>query len=157
MTEYQIGYIAVGGIIGLALGCLFYMIGGRSGKWVRRFIGSLIIALTVNLEAYLLGGWHWALTLVYPALILGFCQGYGADSTKAKIMRRAIYALTVMSAGVVCACVFGGAAWLIFVLHLCIGIWSIWLGVLNPVQAAAEETFICLLLNAALIMYPFTV
>jgi hypothetical protein len=44
---------------------------------------------------------------------------------------------------------------MVFVPHVGVGMWSIWLGVKNPIEASAEEVFICALLNIGLMMYGF--
>jgi len=155
MTEFGIGSIASGAIVGLAIGCFLYMWGGRQDKWVRRFLGSLVIASSVNVSALLMGNWHWGLIIVYPCLIGGFCMGYGAEDLSVKIGKRALCALAICSAGLVCCIVFGGSAWWLLPLHLFIGLTSIYLGVISKIHAAAEEVFVCLVLNAVLIMYPF--
>lgn len=158
MNEYVIGYTAVGALVGMALACLFYMLGGRSGKWKRRFVGSLILATTLCICAYIMHKFSWWLALTYPTLAIGFSFGYGAnDTTMHKIERRLIYALAVTLSGVVCSIVMQGNAWMVLVPHVGIGLWSIWLGVKNPIQAASEEVFVCALLNLGLMMYPFIV
>jgi len=94
---------------------------------------------------------------IYPALITGFSMGYGDKGVGGyyKFARRLIYALGVLLSGLIMTIVLGGAAWAVFVPHVGIGLWSIWMGYKNPVEAAAEEGFICLILNAGLILYPF--
>jgi len=155
MTEFNIGLLASLSIIALAIMCFLYMWGGRSGKWKRRFIAAFIGALTVNLLSLAMELWSpWLLT-VFPALSIGFHLGYGSDVFLTKVFKRSICALAICSAGLVCCFIFGGHAWMILPLHIGVGIWSVWLGVKNPVHAAAEETFVCLLLNAGLMMYPF--
>jgi len=79
MNEYTIVYLMFGSLIGLAVGSLFYMLGGRADKWLRRFIGSAIIATTVNVASFFMGVWNIWLIGVYPLLILGFSMGYGVD------------------------------------------------------------------------------
>ena len=74
-----------------------------------------------------------------------------------KVIRRSIYAVGVCGAGLIYCLTFNGNAWLIFPLHIGVGIWSVWLGVKNPLHAKAEEFFISMLLNIGLIMYPFIV
>ena len=155
MDEYLIGYTAVGSLFGLALGCLFYMLGGRNGKWMRRAIGSLFISVTVSVAALIMHTFNWWLILTYPALFVGFSFGYGADILWEKIAKRTLFAVAVVSAGLVCAISMGGNAWFVFIPHLGIGLWSIYLGVKNPIQAAAEETFVCAVLNLGMVMYPF--
>jgi len=81
--------------------------------------------------------------------------GYGATGEWMKIIRRSVYALGVLSAGLVMAIALGGNAWIVFVPHVGVGLWSIWLGTKNPIESAAEEVFICALLNIGLMMYAF--
>lgn len=155
MNEYTIGYTAVGSLIGLALGCLFYMLGGRDGKWKRRFIGSAVISTTVVVCAIIMDKFNWWLPLTYPCLAIGFSLGYGADILWQKIVKRTIFALAVMTAGLVCAFSMGGNAWLVLPFQVGVGLWSVYLGVKNPVQAAAEEVFVCASLNLGLMAFPF--
>ena len=157
MSEMSIGTLATIAIVGLALMCFMYMWGGRSGKWKRRFVGAFIGCVLVNALMVIRGLWSpWFLTL-FPALSIGFHLGYGAEIPIVKVLKRTIYCLTICGSGLICALVLGGNAWLVLPLHVGVGLWSIWLGVKNPIEAAAEETFVCLLLNAGLIMYPFIV
>lgn len=72
-----------------------------------------------------------------------------------KIIKRTIFALAVISAGLICCFSMGGNAWAVFPLHVFIGMGSVYLGVTNPIQAASEEVFVCALLNICLMMYPF--
>jgi hypothetical protein len=155
MSEYTILYVAFGSMIGLSLACLLYALGGRSGKWKRRFMASFILATTVNIASLIMQRWSFWLLGIYPLLIAGFSLGYGANSMIGKVIRRSIYALGV------CAC--GGLFWSIFgykmlwvaIPHIGVGLFSIYLGVRNPIYAAAEEVFVCALLNIGLCMYPF--
>lgn len=155
MNEYLIGFTAVGSLIGLALGCMFYMMGGRSGKWLRRFIGSLVISTTLWVCALIMGKFNWWILGTYPILALGFSLGYGADIPLMKIIKRAIVASCVVLAGLLCAITYGGSAWMVLILHFGVALWTVFLGVKNPIQAASEEVFVCALLNLGLMMYPF--
>ena len=153
MSEGSIGTAAAISVAGLALGSYFYMLGGRSGKWKRRFIGSAILAATVNASAIVLSIWTWKLLLIYPALAVAFHLGYGADTTLAKLLRRIIFVLGVLSAGAVAA--WALHAWGVFPFHALVAVGSIYLGVKNPIHAAAEEVFVCTSLNLGLCAYPF--
>jgi hypothetical protein len=157
MSEYTILYTAFGSMIGLSLACLLYALGGRDGKWKRRFIASLILAITVNLASLVMGVFSFWLFLAFPSLIVGFSMGYGADTLMAKIIRRSIYALSVIASGLIFCLVFGGNAWWVLPVHIGVGLFSIYLGVRNPLVAAAEEVFVCALLNIGLCAYPFIV
>ena len=155
MNEMVTGYQATLSLLVLTAACFLYMLGGRSGKWRRRFIGSLILSCGINGLCLWRGIWSPWFLLTYPALAIGFSMGYGATGEWMKVIRRSVYALGVLSAGLVMAIVLGGTAWLVFVPHVGVGLWSIWLGTKNPIEASAEEVFICALLNIGLMMYPF--
>lgn len=155
MSEMMIGTLASLSIFHLAVGCFLYMWGGRNRKWIRRFVGSLVIAGTVNMMAHYLGIWQIWHLLVWPILALGFSLGYGGDNLREKLVRRTIFTVGVVSAGLPFVLTLGGLAWTIWVLHVGVGAFSIWLGTRNPLHAAAEETFVCLVLNTGLLLYPF--
>lgn len=155
MNEYIIGYQAIGGLAGVVATCLLYMLGGRSGKWLRRYVASFILAVTVNVLCAIRGFWSpWLLT-IYPCLITGFSLGYGGEDTASKVFRRLIYALGVLMAGLIMVFVLGPKAWWVFIPHAGVGAFSIYLGVKNPIAAAAEEVFVCLVLTSFLTAYPF--
>lgn len=155
MAEMNIGILSSLSLVCLAVTCFFYMWGGRSQKWIRRFVASLIASSTVNALVFVFQHWSPWLLLLYPWLSIGFHFGYGADIVAAKIVKRSIYASAVCSSGLLCCLVLGGHTWLVLPLHVVVGAWSIWLGVLNPLVAAAEEVFVCAVLLLGLMMYPF--
>lgn len=155
MTETLLGTLALGGLITTAIGCWFYMWGGRSGKFKRRFIGSLICASAIWLTSLFLGVFSPLQLLAYPILILAFSLGYGASIPLKKAIKRTIVVLCSLLVGVLLAYTIGGKAWLILPLQGVIAAGSIWLGVKNPIHAAPEEFFVCLLLTECNIIYPF--
>jgi len=155
MSEFTTGSLASVSIVCLALMCFMYMWCGRSGKWKRRFLGAFIGCVLVNGLMLARGIWSpWFLAL-FPSLSIGFHLGYGGDILLTKVVKRLICAIAICGSGLLCAFVLGGNAWMVLPLHFGVGVWSVWLGVKNPLEAAAEETFVCLLLNTGLIMYPF--
>lgn len=157
MGEFTTGTLATLSIVGLALMCFLYMAGGRSGKWKRRFLGAFVGCALINALLAIRGLWSpWALTIM-PALSIGYHLGYGSDIPFIKVVKRTICAVAICSAGFILCLIIGGNAWFILPLHVGVGLWSIWLGTKNPLEAASEEVFVCLLLNAGLIMYPFVV
>lgn len=79
MNEYVTGYQFIGGLFGLVLSSLLYMLGGRSGKWKRRFLGSFILALTVNLLFLGQGQWSPYYLILWPSLAISFSMGYGVN------------------------------------------------------------------------------
>ena len=70
---------------------------------------------------------------------------------------RTIFALVsaFVAAGLVFCVVLGGKAWVILPLHVGVGLFSIYLGLTNPIHAPAEEGLICVLLNLGFVAYPF--
>ena len=159
MSEYTILYTAVGALVGLVASALLYALGGRDGKWKRRFVASAILSTTVNLCSLVMGKWTWELLCTYPLLVIGFSLGYGVNNGDVmwKVIRRALYTLGSITSGLLFIFFVSQAGWLVFVPHVGVALWSIWLGVKNPISAAAEEVFICTLLNLGLCMYPFMV
>lgn len=157
MNEMITVYQATLAMVGLTLACFFYSWGGRSGKWKRRFIGSLILACTVNGLCVWRGIFNPWMLLVYPLLIGGFSMGYGDKGRGGyvKLVRRTIYAIGVLSSGFLMAFLLGGNAYYAMLPHIGVGLWSIYLGYKNPYEAAAEEVFVCALLNIGLVAYPF--
>jgi hypothetical protein len=157
MSETMIGLIPAIGSLVMVVGCIFYMLGGRSNKWLRRFIGSLICATAVWLTAYILGVFQWVMLWTYPLTILRFSLGYCPDNpTWQRVLKRSIIAVSVAANGLIFCFALGGTAWLILPLQVFIALGSVWLGVKNPMPAAAEEFFVCLLLEEGDLMYPFT-
>ena len=164
MTETQIGLTAVGGAFGAVLGSLLYMLGGRDDtqpdggriwwkrKFVRRFLGSLVISASTWATIALMGKWNpWMLAL-YPLVATGMSLGYGAETLTRKILRRTLFALGVLSGGALLAIILGGNAWWLLTLQIGVGLWSVFLGVKNPIAAASEEVLISTLLT---VVYPF--
>lgn len=157
MSEITTVWQYFGSLIGLSISSLLYMLGGREGqgKWKRRFVGSFILALTVNIICVLRDIWHWQFLLIGPCLAIAFSNGYGADSLFDKVIRRLFYTLGVCLSGLIFCLVLGGNAWWLLIPHVGVGLWSIYMGTRNPLEASAEEGFICVLLNLGLVSYPF--
>jgi len=155
MSETWLGTIPLIGLIVMAIGSWFYMSGGRNGKWKRRFVGSLLCASAVWIESLLLSVFNFWQLLVYPFTILYFSLGYGSDVLLTKIIKRLIVVIFSLATGIIMCLTIGGSAWIILPLQVVIAAGSIWLGIKNPIPAAPEEFFVCLLLNVCNIMYPF--
>lgn len=155
MNETFVGTIPLIGLIILAIGCWFYMLGGRSDKWRRRFIGSLICATAVWIESLIYGVFNFWLLVDYPLVIGQFVLGYGASITYKKVIKRSIVAVTSVASGLIMCIIFSGKAWLLLPIDVIVGVVSIWLGVKNPVPAPVEEFFICLFTRVTKLIYPF--
>jgi len=159
MNEYNIMYTGIGALIGLVISAWLYAEGGRQDKWKRRFLASAVLATTVNICSLIMGKWTYELLGIFPLLIVGFSLGYGVndDNVVWKITRRTLYALGNIVSGLLFIFFVSQSGWLVFVPHVGIALWSVWLAVKNPIHAAAEELFVCVLLNLGLCMYPFIV
>jgi hypothetical protein len=138
------------------IGNWLYMIGGRSNKWIRRFIGAIFCTSAVCAEALLLHIFSFWMLLDYPLTVLSFHLGYGSERLKTKIAKRSLVVAASLLSGILFCLIIGGKAWLILPLHVLIASGSIYLGVVNPIQAAAEEFFVCALLRVCNIMYVFS-
>jgi len=153
MSETMLGTVPVAGMLLLTLGAWLYMLGGRNGKWKRRFIGSLCVSSAIWVECLLLGKFSYALLFIYPLCIGSFVLGYGADVWGDKVRKRGIVVLASLMSGLILAYTLG--AWDVFPIEVVIASVTIYLGTKNPIQAAPEEFFICMLLWMPKLMYAF--
>lgn len=142
------GLVALGGFMAFIANIL-YMWGGTTmswggQKWLRRFLGSFVLAAAASVIAWQLSAWKWQYLLMYPCLAAGFSLGYGADTTKEKIFRRAMFAAGVWTACIVGAwCIgFSSSALLVLKVSLVVGMSSVALGVWNPFTNAPLEQFL---------------
>lgn len=144
MTEWQQVGLVLHGLLLLVAFALCYLIGGRQGKWVRRFVGGLVFPVGCILLAQRGGtfqGFMWSSLVAYPVAL---SMGYGGETIGEKLRRRARYGLGLGAAGL-CLLVPAG--------HLVIGLWQVALAVLasvgygttNPIPAVAEEGQIAIL------------
>lgn len=166
MSEYDIGNAAVLGVIGGAIYCWFWMLGGRSDKWLRRYVGATFMGCVVNCLALFMGNWNPWMLCVIPALMLGSSMGYEGAWTRdeagktilyRKVLRRFTFTLGMLIAGLIMAFLYGGSAFTVFYLQIGASVIAMLLGIFNPVHAAAEEVFVCLFYNILLCTYPFVV
>ncbi len=132
-----------------------YSLGGRSNKWLRRYLGTFILTLTMCGLAYWRGIFHWSLLLVWPILIIGTSKGYSGTSLSEKIIKRTLCALSILASGVPFLVLYGSNCWWVAIPHVGVGLFSIYLGVKNPVEAAFEEFWIAMLLSLGLLGYVF--
>ena len=155
MSEYTIGWLASLSGVGLVASSTFYWKGGRSKKWLRRWLGSFVMALTIWLVANGMGNFSPWMFLLYPILVLGYSLGYGGVQVGEKLIRRCIYAGTILCSGLLMAILIGGHAWSIFGAHVLMASLTVNMAYFNPVPAASEEYFVSMFLNLALCIYPF--
>lgn len=149
MSEFNLGTLAVIALGICVVDCFFWMWGGRSGKWKRRFIGAGIQTLGINILAVITGTWVWQFLLSLGPEIGSRSMGYGGDTTSEKILRRSVFALGSLGVGAILAWGVGfhsKAVWLLVGQGIASGV-SIILGVKNPFPAAVEEVFVCISLK----------
>jgi hypothetical protein len=156
-NEYSIGYLASSSLVGLAVMCLLYMIGGRSNKWIRRFIASLVQTININLCAFFMGIYSFWLLLIYPITSIGLSFGYGGETFVTKLIRRSIFCIANLGIGILFLLTYGMKMLWILIPNIGVAMWSIYLGIRNPVYAPAEEVFVCALLYLMSCAYPFVV
>lgn len=149
--EWWLGTIPVFGMLLIVSGAWLYMLGGRSGKWKRRFCGSLVVSSGVWITSYLVGNFSWWTLGIYPLCIGSFVLGYGSDTLGGKLRKRGTVVLASLMSGALLAVAFN--AWLVFPIEVAMASLSIYLGIKNPIKAAPEEFFICTVLWVPKLMY----
>jgi hypothetical protein len=153
LNEYQILWTAVGSLVGLVVAAALYSLGGRSGKWRRRYVASAVLTGTIIASSLLMTTFTWWSLLCYPLLVLTFSLGYGAESLVVKVLKRSLVAVCGIIATL--PLIIPGLHLVLLPLQLILIPVYVWLGVRNPVPAASEEVFICIVLNLGLVMLPF--
>lgn len=157
MTEITTGNLAVVAILALALTCWCWMRGGRSDKWIRRYIGGSVLSLTaIGLLNSMSHYSHW-LWLLVPITIASFSMGYGGDYHNEKIERRILFATCNLISGALLVILLGGNAIWLFMVHMMMAYLTVYFAVKNPIHAAAEEVLVCLMLNTCVLMYAFVI
>ena len=159
MTETMLGTLAVIALGICVIDCWTWMLGGRKGKYKRRYIGSAIQTAGINIISIALGTWVWQFLASVVPEIISRSLGYGGDTTSEKIMRRTVFALG--SLGVGCFLAWGvgftGKAITILICQAIASVGSIILGVKNPLPASCEEVFVCMSLKYFNYAYIFIV
>jgi len=156
------GLVAFGGFASL-ISSVLYMWGGTEmswggKKWLRRYLGSFVLAVAASVTAVVLAKWDWRYLLMYPCLFGGFSLGYGAPTTAGKILRRTLFALGVLTACIVGAWIAGWtvAAYMVLGISFSIGLASVLLGTFNPFKnAPLEQYIICQLLTMFIPFWAF--
>jgi len=141
--------------MGLAIMALLYMLGGREGKWKRRFVGAFVQAVNSNVCFAIMQLWNWWLLLTWPIVSIGLHFGYGGSTTGAKLIRRTIYCAANLAVAGLFIWQYGPKMLWVFIPNVGVAAWSIYMGVKNPIYAAAEEVFVCALLYLMTNAYPF--
>lgn len=157
MTETSIGMIAAGNVAALSVACALYQLGGRDGgpgKSLRRFVASFVIAVAINVTAFLFGKWSPLLLLVYPFKIAEYHLGYGGSTVIQRCVKRFLIVAISCLTGLLLIYILKGG-FLIFVIQVIVGLMTVFFGWKNPIHAAAEEVMVCFINSGILLFYPF--
>jgi hypothetical protein len=149
MSEFNLGTLAAIALGICVVDSFLWMWGGRSGKWKRRYAGSALQTLGINILSIICGTWAWQFILALGPEIGSRSMGYGGETTGEKIMRRSVFAIGSLGAGAFLAwgCGFSAKAIWLLIAQAVASIASIILGVKNPLPAAVEEVFVCVSLK----------
>jgi hypothetical protein len=151
MPESTLVWVSVLKLLLIVAFALCYILGGRSGKWRRRWVGGLGLAAGLNLLAAYQDAWSGWLLLLFGTLVLALSLGYGGTTRTQKITRRLIYGLALGLASLPLALASGlWVAWGFQALLALVA--SLWLGLANPIKAVEEETLIATL---SVVVTPF--
>ena len=153
MNESVIGTMVFSQFILIFIGALFYMLGGRRGKWKRRFIAPIFQAGAVVVGLYLLGLYSYYHLLLLPFLVFIYSLGYG-DSKKRIVPARLFIGFLMFTCPLVLFYLtLGAGVLLILPIHLAFILFAIYIGS-NPVfPAAVEETVISIMFTMPWVFY----
>lgn len=159
MSEYTILHTAVASFLFCVLAAWFYGLGGRSNKWLRRFVASGIFTLGFNLCALWLGKWEWWMPLVWLGMAPIYIKGYaGGSGPSGRVIKRLIIWGMLTALGIVIAFALHLPLWKA-VIALGIQMWvclpTLAFAVKNPYYAAFEEPFICVITSVPIMGYLF--
>ena len=145
MKQLLIVLLSLGGFIWC------YARGGRSHKWIRRFVGSLFLVLGCFLIAtmsHLFRKEFLFALIAYPAAL---SMGYGGTSSLQKFWRRLVYGLGL---GAASGCFFLPLGMYgTWIAQIILATWiSLWAGLTNPTSAVGEEG---LLASFSVALVPF--
>jgi hypothetical protein len=118
--------ILFAGIVAIVCAAL-YAWGGMEMKWLRRYLASAVFFIVVCILKR-----DFKPLFFYPILVLGFCMGYGADSTMVKVLLRAsVGVMTALGSSLLFVVLY--KQWFVLIVQflLCVGLY-VYLGVFNP-------------------------
>jgi len=142
MDEFILQIFAALRILWVSIFAYFYGLGGVSNKWIRRYLGTAWLVLGYVAFSLQDKAFSPYIFICYPLLVLATSVGYGGtDETSKKIFKRFYCGLLYAIAALPIAIISGN--WIVYALHtfLCV-LFSVVLGVTNPVVARYEETLI---------------
>ncbi len=153
MTELQIGIVLFVQCVLIVTGAALYMLGGREGKWKRRFIAGPLQAGALVGGYYLFGIFNWLHVLLIPLFIIIYHLGYNRN--KERFLNPRVYisaGIFVVSFGLMLY-TQGVSSFRVLPIHLSFTLFTIYMGIFNPFHASAEEFLISLSFTFPLIFY----
>ena len=130
-------------LIPVIIFAICYALGGIEHKWIRRFLGPALFAIT----SYIINR-DKKVFYQMPLLMGALCIGYGATQTFLKVLKRFIAGF---SAGLT-SIVYG--KWKLFIANMILCIFaSVYFGVVNPFNSARAEELIIGLFYGLLSVY----
>ncbi len=150
MTETTLQWIAILKLLLVAGFAGLYGFGGMRGKWKRRFIAPILLGIGIWGLTTWTQSFDWRYLLCVPLLFGALSIGYGANTTKDKIIKRSRAGLAVAFCFTPLFWVAG--AWSLLLAHIIVcSVVSTAAGVWNQTKSArTEET----LVGAAYVLIP---
>lgn len=142
MDEWRLVWLVPMRLFAVLVFSTLYVIGGRQGKWVRRWLAPILFLGVCILITYFVETSYWKLApLCAMPIVLSF--GYSNNDGKGWI-RRLIYGLSFGAIGLgmsfMCGC------WPLGMIHMIVAVMaSMVLGLMNPIPAVNEEATISIL------------
>lgn len=130
---------------------MLYVMGGRKHKWLRRWVGGTVLALSVLIFGAIHNSLNWGVILSTPLIYVGLALGYGGDHFWEKFLRRAFYGLMFSLPAFAISISIGRPMLGLFQIALSV-LCSLYLGLINPTEAVDEEAFLAVLSS---LCYPF--
>lgn len=143
MSELDFVFLVPLRLTAIAGFVFLYVIGGRSKKYIRRFVGGCFLGGILIALSLATGSFKWPL-LALPGIYIGaLVMGYGGDTFWKKLFRRLLYGFVFGLAALYIALWTGHwfLGWLQFFIAL---IASPFFGLTNKEPAVHEEAMIAL-------------
>ena len=142
MTENTLQWIQIAKIFAIGVFAGLYGFGGVSGKWKRRIIAPVTFIAGIAGFSLWTGSFSWLLLSSVWLLFITLTIGYGASTTKEKIIKRSRAGIANAIATISIFAVSG--AWTLLFLHIAVvTAISVVAGTWNQTSSArAEETLI---------------
>ena len=144
MSEWAFVWLVLFKMLVLTAFVFCYAAGGRRRKFLRRFVGGLVLAAGCVLAFLWAGTFRWYLLPVLGLYVPALCMGYGGETPWAKVARRFVYGAFLGLIGLGTSIALGSLILGLFQLALAVSA-SLVLGLINPVRAVDEEAAIALL------------